>query len=206
MLPIALLCRQSHSDSHQHQKHACHPFHFHAASLICFTRLASELQKQIRVGNSISISWLFGSKLFHFRISPVFRSFTYSPNIGASFFMPSIQPPFAPFAPPNSHWLRQFAFERNYKAAENSSGETPAIFSALRSVPRATSRCMGMTQPRSPSVVIFLRTTWLPRWRSTKNPSRLKALTATVPETMGSLAMRQFKSVDRRRFPDGLRE
>jgi hypothetical protein len=34
----------------------------------------------------------------------------------------------------------------------------------------------------------------------------LKALTATVPETMGSLAMRQFKSVDRRRFPDGLRE
>jgi hypothetical protein len=35
----------------------------------------------------------------------------------------------------------------------------------------------------------FLRTTWLPRWRSTKNPSRFKAFTASVPDTMGSLAM-----------------
>jgi hypothetical protein len=46
-------------------------------------------------------------------------------------------------------------FKRNYKASENSSGETPAILSALRSVPNATPRCIGMTQPRSPSVVIF---------------------------------------------------
>ena len=52
------------------------------------------------VGNSISTSWLFGSKLFHFRISPVFRSFTYSPNIGASFFIRPIQTPFAPFVEP----------------------------------------------------------------------------------------------------------
>lgn len=81
--------------------------------------------------------------------------------------------------------------QQNYKASLNSSGETPAIYNALRSVPRATSRCMGMTQPR---------------WRSTKNPSRIKAFTASAPDTMGSLAMRQFKSADRRRFPDGLRE
>src|SRR5580692_914236 len=94
----------------------------------------------------------------------------------------------------------------SHRASENSSDETPAIFRALRRVPRATSRCMGMTQPRSPSGVIFLRTTWLPRWRSTKNPSRFKAFTASVPDTMGSLAMRQFKSVDRCWLPDGLRE
>jgi hypothetical protein len=33
-----------------------------------------------------------------------------------------------------------------------------------------------------------------------------QSLHASVPDTMGSLAMREFKSVDRRRFPDGLRE
>lgn len=65
---------------------------------------------------------------------------------------------------------------------------------------------MGMTQPRSPYGVVFLRTAWLPRWRSTKNPSRFKAFTASVPDTMGSLAMCQFKSVDRRWLLDGMRE
>jgi len=39
---------------------------------------------------------------------------------------------------------------RIHRASWNSSGETPAILSALRRVPRATSRCMGMTQPRPP--------------------------------------------------------
>ena len=32
----------------------------------------------------------------------------------------------------------------------NSSGVTPAIRNALRSVPIATSLCMGITQPRAP--------------------------------------------------------
>ena len=101
------------------------------------------------------------------------------------------QTPFASFVQ-TKHPLQAEVFfrARNYNASENASGETPAIFSALRNVPRATSRCMGITQPRSPSGVIFLRTTWLPRWRSTKNPSFFKAFTASVPETMGSLAVR----------------
>jgi hypothetical protein len=36
----------------------------------------------------------------------------------------------------------------------------------------------------------FFEDDMLPRWRSTKNPSRFKAFTASMPETMGSLAMR----------------
>ena len=67
-------------------------------------------------------------------------------------------------------------------------------------------RCMGMTQPRSPCGGTFLRTAWLPRWRATKNPSRCSALTASVPDTMGSLAMRQFKRADRGWLFQGLRE
>ncbi len=79
------------------------------------------------------------------------------------------------------------------KASENSSLVTLAIFNALRSVPVATSRCMGMTHPISPPGVTFFMTTWLPRWRSTENPSRCKALTASMPDTNGSPGMSQFE-------------
>ena len=39
-----------------------------------------------------------------------------------------------------------------------------------------------------------------------ENPSRCSALTASVPDTMGSLGMRQFKGADGRRLLEGLRE
>jgi len=81
-----------------------------------------------------------------------------------------------------------------FKASMNSSTLTPAIFRALRRVPMATSRCMGRSHPISPAGVPFFITTWLLLWRATTKPSRYKALTASLPETTGSLGMRQFEA------------
>ena len=51
--------------------------------------------------------------------------------------------------------------------------------------------CSGVIFFSNPALSFLdvLRTTWLPRWRSTKNPSRFKAFAASVPDTMGSLTL-----------------
>jgi len=75
----------------------------------------------------------------------------------------------------------------------NVSGSTCVWFKISWSVPVASSRCNGTTQPIVPVELFFLSTTWLPRCRTRTNPSFSRARIAAAPDTRGSLGMRHVE-------------
>ena len=77
-----------------------------------------------------------------------------------------------------------------YSSLIRSSAEIPACFNMPDKVPVLSSLCSGTTHPLSPR----RRTTWLPRCRTSTNPSLINALQQSLPAIRGSLGMGQLKA------------
>ena len=76
-----------------------------------------------------------------------------------------------------------------YKSSRKLSSVKPLCLRISDSVPLASSPCIGATVLKRRSDVRFSRETWLPFWRNSTKPARLRARTTRSRETLGSLGM-----------------
>ena len=77
----------------------------------------------------------------------------------------------------------------NYNNITKSSTVKPADFISFLSVPLSSSLCIGTESITSQSFFIIM--IWLPVCLTTDHPDLLKALTAFMPEILGSFATKQ---------------
>jgi hypothetical protein len=76
----------------------------------------------------------------------------------------------------------------SYSNSRNSFSVRPLCFRMSASIPLASEECIGTTVLKTLSVERFSKETWLPFWRNSTKPARLRARITRSPETLGNFA------------------